>query len=92
MAYAQGTSAITSTASVLVAEQAGNDIVVHNRGPVSVFLGGSTVIAATDQQNAGGVEVHPGEKLTIPGTTPSSDSLYAVTASGTAYVAVLLAP
>lgn len=83
--YAHGTASISSMAAVLVTTGSENGgVVVSNRGPVSVYLGGSSVTA--DQASTGGLELVPGEKVTLSTVANVSADLYAVTASGTTAV------
>jgi hypothetical protein len=92
VSYANGTAVVTTTRALLVnAPQENAGTVVQNRGPASVYVGGSSVTA--DQTSTGGVELEPGEKLTLPSVASSSFTwdLYAVTADGTATVSFLAA-
>lgn len=86
--YIHGTATATTTAAVLFTSPAHNDgVLLSNRGPSAVFFGGSTVTA--DQAGTGGMEVAPGEKVTISTVGNLAADLYAVTASGTAVVSWL---
>ena len=88
VSYQHGTGSVTSTAAVLVTSPTENDgMLVSNRGPVSVYLGGSSVTA--DQSATGGLEVAAGEKVTLSTIGNLPVDLYAVTASGSAVVSWL---
>lgn len=83
--YAHATASVTTTAAVLVTTGSENDgVVVSNRGPVSVYLGGASVTA--DQTATGGLELVAGEKATLSTAGNVAADLYAVTAAGTATV------
>jgi hypothetical protein len=61
--------------------------VVKNRGPETVYIGGSTVTA--DETSTGGYPLEPGEQMTIPSCDSSNNSglnLYAITEQNSAYV------
>ena len=86
--YLHGTVAATSTAAVLFTSPSENDgVAVKNSGPVAVYLGGSAVTA--DTASTGGLPLHPGECVTVSTVGNLNADLYAVTASGTAYVSYL---
>lgn len=80
------TATATTTAALLTSIANENDgVLIANRGPEPVYVGGSTVTA--DESSTGGLVVYPHEKVTLPtvggGTTYD---IYVVTASGTAIV------
>lgn len=78
--YKNGTQTVSDTAAVLVTDVVyDGGMVIQNNGPVSIFLGESTVTA--DRSSTGGLEVEPGEKFLTP--YPGAYlSLYAVAESG----------
>jgi len=62
-------------------------LIVHNRGPVSVYIGGSAVTA--DETSTGGLEVVEGEKVGLPAKSGAGTAdLYAITAAGSSTVTV----
>lgn len=85
VSYPHGTVTATTTAAFLVTAGAENDgIVIGNRGPADAFLGGSSVTA--DESSSAGLQLVPGEKVTLPTVGNQSADVYVVTAEGTAIV------
>lgn len=91
VSYTFATVEVTTTATFLfTAASVGPQAFVKNRGPVTVYLGGSTVTA--DSASTGGFPVEPGETATIPSPgnvvsdNPDGLDLYAIVADDTAYV------
>lgn len=87
--YVHGTVSVGTTATDLFSSPTNESggVLVKNSGPVAVFLGGSTVTAGTAA--TAGLLLNPGESVTVTSTGASSADLYAITATGTAYVSYL---
>lgn len=64
-----------------------------NNGPVTVFLGEGTSTTSdvtADTSSTGGWQLHPGQEITFqPGEGSFTAHIWAVTASGTAFVSVM---
>lgn len=87
--YQHGTLSVGTTATLITNSDLENDgLLVSNRGPVSVYLGGATVTA--DQTSTGGFEIAPGEKITVSTVGNLIADLYGITAAGTAVVSWLV--
>lgn len=83
--YQHGTVSVGTTATLITNSNMENDgLLVSNRGPVSVYLGGSGVTA--DQTSTGGMEIVPGEKVNLSTVGNVSANLYGITHAGTAVV------
>ncbi len=86
--YSASQISVTTAATPIVVAGDSNSIVTHrgalvrNAGAASVWLGGATVAAGT------GLELPAGASLPLATTSP--DTLYAIAASGTVRVDVLL--
>jgi hypothetical protein len=82
--YPFGSLSVGTTAAFIEISPANvGGALIGNRGPESVFLGGSTVTA--DESSTGGMLIAPGEKVTLSTSTSFGD-IYAVTAEGTSIV------
>jgi hypothetical protein len=62
-------------------------VLVQNLGSTTVYIGGSTVTANT--ASTGGLQVAANAIVNVPVTGASSETLYAISASGTNNVATL---
>ncbi len=89
--YPFATVSVSTTAVFLfTTAPCGAQAFVKNRGPVTVYLGGSAVTA--DEASTGGYPLEPGEVATIPSPgnvasdNPNGLDLYAITAADSAYV------
>lgn len=83
--YVNGTVAVSTTVAAIVETGNQNDgVLVQNRGPEPVYIGGSSVTA--DTSSTGGVLVAPGEKVTVSTVGNDDAELYGITAAGTTYV------
>lgn len=86
--YPAHTVAVTTTATLIHTIGADSaNVLVQNKGPAPVYLGGSTVTA--DSTSTGGWLLGPGQSVTLPDLNPGSGStyvLYGITASDSAYV------
>lgn len=86
--YQNGTVSVGASATEIVETGDQNDgVLIQNRGPVSVYLGGSEVTASNGAD--GGILLAPGEQITVSTTGGTNHSLYGITAGSTAYVAFL---
>lgn len=84
------TTTVTNSATLIFDTDASNipagvtlhDVTIINTGTVNIYLGGSTVTAAT------GLQLQPGAQITYDGyshvTTDSTGDIYAITSSGSA--------
>lgn len=83
--YAHATISVGATATALVETGLQNDgVLIQNRGPVPVYIGGSTVTA--DISSTGGLLLAPGDKVTVSTVGNVDGEIYAITSTGTAYV------
>lgn len=83
---------VTSTVEDAVVTLEYQPVVIKNAGPVTVYLGTAVTVTA-DTTATGGYPLAPGEELYIEPKTASSTyeiDYYAVTATGSAYLAVLV--
>lgn len=83
--YAHATVSVGSTATAVV--ETGNQnagVLIQNRGPVPVYIGGSSV--TPDISSTGGVLLTPGDKVTVSTVGNVDGEVYAITSNGTAYV------
>lgn len=91
--YANGTVEVTTTATLIFnSPQQNSFIVVKNRGPETVYLGGlpnpeGTVTA--DETSTGGLPLEPGETVAVPTWAADTRDLFGITESDTAIVSWL---
>jgi hypothetical protein len=82
--YPFATVSVSTTATFLDVSPANvGGILIGNRGPEAIYIGGSTVTA--DETATGGLILPPGERAPLPTSTSWGD-VYAITAEGTSYV------
>lgn len=83
--YVHKTVQVTTTAVALVETGNQNDgVLIQNRGPGAVYIGGSTVTA--DSSTTGGILLAPGDKITVSTVGNLDGEVYAIAACETSYV------
>ncbi|SRR6266496_88202 len=91
--YTNGSVEVGTTATLIFASPQQNSfVVVKNRGPETVYLGGlpnpeGTVTA--DESSTGGLPLEAGETITVPTWAADTRDLFGITASDTAIVSWL---
>lgn len=77
---------ITTTASEIT-DATSTNFAIRNQGPATVYLGDDTVTA--DQSGTGGYPLHAGESVQWISHKTVEETIYAVTAEGSAYLSVI---
>lgn len=91
--YGNSTVQVGTTATLIFSgAQVTSFVLVKNRGPATVYLGGEpnpegTVTA--DETSTGGLPLDAGEVVQVPIWAADSRDLYGITAEGDAYVSCL---
>lgn len=88
VSYHNGTVSVSTTATAITETYNQNQgVLLQNRGPVPVWVGGSTVTA--DNTSTGGYLLSPGDSVTVSVVANIDGEVYGVTLADTAYVAWL---
>lgn len=94
MAFKTAVVSVGTTATLLSGSDTdkapGQSLAVKNTGDVTLFVGGSDVLAVTTAGVGSGYPLEPGESIGADAAS-SSNKLYGVVASGTCLAAVLRA-